>query len=223
MAEESRLSEQEPLTRLKHEFSLAPGPVKPLRPPATRALVLAAAFLALMAGVPAVLGPRADVAPPDFRAYVAYSLLEVAGAYLLVVAGLRLSIPARAPAPSMVLAAIGLAWCAHLAAGWAALAHGVTAPAPAHAWQAGLVCLGAIVLLAAAPVAVGVVLLRRGLPTRRRLAFALIGLAGALAAEAAWRLHCDYSAWQHVLPAHSGAVLLVMVVAAAAASRYAKT
>ena len=210
------MDQHDMLTSLRSAIEPALVPVEPLGRPNARAIWLMAAFLVLIGGVLAVFGPRPDVELPGLWEYVGLSILQVFGAYALVVVSLRLSMPALPTSPSTALAWIAIALSVHLFISWVAQERSATSPM-GHEWTTGLACLGAIALLFLAPLALGAVMLRRGLVIRRLLAFALIGLSSALGAEAAWRLHCDYSAWDHVVPFHSGALLLLTFVAVGAA------
>lgn len=202
--------EQDTLERLKRAIGPAPVAVEPLRASAVRALGPAALSLVLMIGVVALLGRRADVTADAFLGYAAFSALQVACGAWLVVVCLRLGIPGRSPAPLLILGSAAVALGAHFIASWAAVSHLATAPPVAEAWRIGLACLGAVTALSIAPAAWVAVLYRRGLAMHPGRAFGLAGLAGGLGAEAAWRLHCEYSAWSHVLAWHDGAVLLAV-------------
>jgi hypothetical protein len=213
---ESGLNEQDMLTRLRSAIEPSLVPVKPLDRPAARATTLLAVFVVLVVGVPAVFGPRPDIELPALWEYVKFSILQAACAYVLVVVSLRFSMPAWPKSPSTALAWIAVGLCIHVFVAWIAQERSAGSPT-GHEWRTGLACLGAITLLSLVPLALGTIMLLRGLVTHRLLAFALMGLSGALGAESAWRLHCDYSAWDHVLPAHSGALVLVTFVALSAA------
>jgi hypothetical protein len=65
--------------------------------------------------------------------------------------------------------------------------------------------------------AAAAILILRGLATRWLSAFATIGFASGLAADAVWRMHCQYSTWSHVLPFHWGPIGVAVVVALTAA------
>ena len=50
---------------------------------------------------------------------------------------------------------------------------------------------------------------RRGLTAEPEIPALLAALGSGLAAEAAWRLHCPFSSWAHLLSSHTGGILLV--------------
>jgi hypothetical protein len=104
----------------------------------------------------------------------------------------------------------------HIVVSWATLERSALSPPAGHEWRIALACLSAITLLSLAPLALGIALLSRGLLTRLLPVFVLTGLASGLAAESLWRLHCPYSSWSHVLPFHSGALAVPLLVGWAA-------
>jgi hypothetical protein len=210
------LDEHDMLTRLRSAIEPALVPVTPLGRPAARAIRLMALFVVLIGGVPAALGPRPDVAPPELWEYIGLSLLQAMCVYVLLVVSLRLSMPALPQSPSTAFAWIAVAVSIHVLISWVAQARSATSPT-GHEWTTGLACAGAITLLGLAPLAFGTLMLFRGLLPRRLLAFAMMGLSSALGAEAAWRLHCGYSAWSHIVPFHSGTLILLTLVAVGAA------
>ena len=59
------------------------------------------------------------------------------------------------------------------------------------------------------PLAIGLFLVARGLLHRPVLSGLSIGLASGLVAESLYRAHCPYSGFEHMLPWHSGAIVLM--------------
>jgi hypothetical protein len=217
------LDDQELLMRLKARIEPDLAPVQPLGVPRLRALWLLAVWLALVAGILLGPGPR-----PDFEILgpwrtVGFSLVEVALCFVLAVVGLRMSIPAMRGSLAAAVSLMAVAVVVHLGLSWATLERSALSPPEGQAWRAGLTCLSTIAALGLGPLVLGGRLLMRGLMTRRLLAFASLGLASGLAAEAAWRLHCEYSAWSHVLYFHTGAVVLFVLVALVAARKVLRT
>jgi hypothetical protein len=206
------------LTRVRREIEADLGPVTPLRAPGLRALWLPATWLVLATLVLSTFGLRGDVGALGAWGSAGFSLIEVTCGLLLFLVALRLSIPAMAGSLSTIPIWMAGALLVHFLVSWATLGRSALAPPPGHQWSAGLACLSAITLLSLAPLAVGTILLRRGLLTQALPAFLLTGLASGLAAEAVWRLHCAYSTWGHVLPFHSAALILPLLVATAAAT-----
>ena len=211
------MDDQELLKRLEGEIGRDLAPVRPLTAPGVRALWLPAAWAVLVGLVWLVLGPRQDIAVLGAWRLVGFSVVEVAFCAVLLCLGLRLSIPAMAGPASTALWWVAGALLVHFMSSWATLERSALSPPAGHEWRIGLACLSAITMLSLPPLALGAVLLRRGLLTRALPAFLLTGLASGLAAEATWRLHCPYSNWGHVLLFHSGAFVLPLLIASAAA------
>jgi hypothetical protein len=211
------VDDQELLKRLEREIARDLAPVRPLAAPGVRALWLPAAWVVLVGLGWLVLGPRPDIGVLGAWRSMGFSALEVVCCAVLLFLALRRSIPAMAGSPSA-----GLWWAAgallvHVTVSWATLERSALAPAAGHEWSEGLICLSAITILSLPLLGLGAVLLRRGLLARALPAFLLTGLASGLAAEALWRLHCPYSNWGHVLVFHTGAFVLPLLVAWAAA------
>lgn len=208
------MDEHSLLTRIKSEIEHDLAPVRPLAPPGLRALWLLATWVGLAAFVLLAFGPRQDIGILEPWRSAGFSLVEVAFCVGLLALALRYSIPAMTGSPSMGLGWVAGALAVHVILSWATREASALAPPVGHEWGTGLACLGAITALSLAPLAVGASLLARGLLTQLIPAVLLTGLASGLAAEATWRLHCAYSTWAHVLPFHSGALVLPLLVAA---------
>jgi len=65
------------------------------------------------------------------------------------------------------------------------------------------------------PLAVFLTFSTRGMLRRTVTAGFLRGLGSGLCGEAAWRMHCAYTSWDHILYAHTGAILLTVVLGTA--------
>jgi hypothetical protein len=211
------LDDHDLLTRLKSEIAPDLATVQPLPAPGLRALWLLAAWVVLAGGLFMVLGSRQDVEVLGPWRSVGFSLVEVAFCLGLFRIGLRFSIPAMAGSLSTALVWVAGALLVHIVVNWATLERSALSPPAGHEWRTALACLSAITLLSLAPLALGFVLLSRGLLTRLLPVIVLTGVASGLAAESLWRLHCPYSNWSHVLLSHSGALVVPVLVASAAA------
>jgi hypothetical protein len=211
------LDEHELLTRLKSHIGPNPAPVRPLPAPASQAAWLLVLWILLGGGVLLALGPRPDVHLLGGWRSAGLSLIEIALSLWLVHVSLRSSIPGMSPSMSAAVASVAIAWSIHVLISWTALGRSDLSPPHGEELRDGLRCFASIVALALVPLLLGGVLLVRGLLTRYVLPFALTGFASGLAAEAIWRMHCPYSAWDHVLPFHSGAMALMMAVASSVA------
>lgn len=211
------MDEDNLLKRLRQEIDRDMAPVRPLRAPATRALLPLAACAAIGALVVMMGGVRADIEVVGAWPLAAVSLLQAAACAVLLVIGIRWSIPGMSGSVwTAAVAATGALACQALLT-WALLERSALSPPPGLGLEIGLKCFSGITFVSLAPLVAGAVLLMRGLPTRLIPGFALIGFASALAAEAAWRVHCPYSTWGHVLSSHWSPLVAGTVIAAAAA------
>jgi len=217
------VDEKDLLARVTREIAPDLMPVKPLGAPGSRALWLPATWVVLVGLVLTAFGLREDAEALGIWGSVGFSLIEVACCFWLLLIGLRFSIPAMAGSRSTALLWMAGALLVHVLLSWATLGRSALSPPSGHEWSAGLACLSAITVLSLVPLAVGTALLLRGLVTQLFPAFLLTGLASGLAAEATWRFHCAYSTWGHVLPFHSAALVLPLLVATFVAMSVGRT
>jgi hypothetical protein len=178
-----------------------------------RALWLPAVSAALGLAVVIGLGWRSDFGILGAWRTVGFSTIQVGFALAPLLVGLRLSIPAGGGSLAMALAAAAGALLAHLLVSGLTLDASALSPPAGYESTSGLTCLSAIALTSVVPLAGAIVLLRRGVVTRWLLSLLVIGLASGLAGEAVWRLHCPFSVWSHVLPFHTGALLVSLLAA----------
>jgi hypothetical protein len=75
--------------------------------------------------------------------------------------------------------------------------------------------LASIAMMTAPCFLLGIVLLRRGLPTRVLAPALIIAITATAGGEAAWRLHCSYSGAGHLLIAHGAQALVFSLIAVA--------
>lgn len=211
------MDEHELLARLKSRIEPDLAPVRPLPSPGSQAFGLLIVWILLGVGVLLALGLRPDFDMLGAWPSIGFSLIEVALCVWLIRLSLRSSVPAMSVSLWTAIAGIAIAACVHVVLSWAMLDRNDLLPPDGEALRDGLRCLTSIIALALGPLVLGGMLLVRGLLTRYVLPFALAGFAAGLAAEATWRLHCPYSAWNHVLPTHTGALVLLMLVASGVA------
>lgn len=211
------MDEQELLKRLRSEIGPELAPVRPFSPPGARALWLMVVWLALGAGVFMLLGPRQDIGVLGAWRSIGLSLVELVACFMLAVVAFRLAVPAMAGSTRGALAWVAVALGLHLVISWVTLDRSAMSPPHGQEWRDGLTCLASIAALGAAPLVMGAALLARGLLRHYLVPFLLTGFASGLAGEAIWRLHCPYSAWDHVLLFHSGALLLFLLLGSVAA------
>ncbi len=170
------------------------------------------AVVVSMAGLLATLGPRVDLANalvtfvPVMRHVLTLALFAIALTAALTAA--RPEGKARLwPLSLVALAALGmLAW-----------AYGTTAPelrGMALMGESNNICLVAIPVLSALPVAALFTALRSGATTTPTLTGALIGLAGSGAGAAVYAMHCTESSPLFYVTWYGLAILFVTTVSA---------
>jgi hypothetical protein len=187
-------------------------PVRPLRRPWERALLLVPAAALAFAAAPGLLGLRSDIAALGPLLSWGASAAQFAMAIALIAAALREAVPGEAmsrPSARLLLAAgvvitVALAFATHR-----------VSPEPASrpetfvdwwfCWRGAVLTGAPLVLLAG-------VLLARGLPMRPGLGGSLAGMGAGAAVDGGWRLYCNYSSPIHVIGSHGGAVLALTVV-----------
>jgi negative regulator of sigma F NrsF-like protein len=187
-------------------------PVKPLRPPAVRALALVPLAAAIVVAVPALHFFRSDLTAIGVVRAWGLSFAQALAGIAIVAAALRESIPGRA------LSHRAVAWTI----GGGLLIPGLllvltassfdVGPAPGHALSEGLGCFRASAGASVPALVAAAMLAARAYPLRPGVAGALYGLGCGLVADAGLRLYCEYSVPQHVVFAHGGAILGAMFV-----------
>ncbi|MGE0863272.1 MAG: NrsF family protein [Vicinamibacterales bacterium] len=196
--------------QLRAELAAEYRPVRPLASPVARMLWLLPLAALAVAAAPTVFNVRADAARLGWLGWGASGLQVLIG-LALVVAALQESVPGRG-------------WKGRDAALWIVTPLAVVLFVTLNTWAAspglvrggwwfvGLLCLGGSLAAGLPIVALASVLAARAYPTRPALAGALLGLGAGLIADAGWRLFCDFSEPAHVLSAHVGAVLSLMLL-----------
>ena len=193
--------------RVRDEVSKNLEPVTALRPAWMSALVAIPVALFLLSLVLVVYGLRSDAATIGGWALWGPASLMVGAAYAVLV----LALVQRAPESTvsrvwwvaLPLLAIGL----QLGGTYWTLAF--SGPAAAVSWQSEAMCFGRISALGVPPVILVLWLLSRGLPLRPKVAGLLAGIGGGLVSEGVYRLHCGMSHPAHIVPWHTGAILVM--------------
>ena len=185
-------------------------PVRALRAPWARALlVLPFAIIALLAA-PLVFDIRQDATRLGWAALWGFSLLQSATGLMVVAAALRESVPGRGWGRGAI--ALWLAIPIAAIVGVTIVSWQVS-PAVVRRgwWMVWSLCFSGSAATALPVVALGSVLAARAYPMRPALAGALIGLGAGLMADAGWRIFCHFSEPAHVLSAHLAAVVMSAV------------
>jgi hypothetical protein len=187
-------------------------PVRPLRSPTVRALVLVPLAAAIVFAVPALHFFRSDMAALGVLRGWGFSYAQAIAGIVIVALALRESIPGRSLSRAVV-------WWT-IAGGLALPALGLVmtsstfdlGPAPGRALVEGVGCFRASAGAALPALLFAALLVARAFPLRPGIAGALYGLGCGLIADAGLRLFCEYTAPPHVAFAHGGAILGAMFV-----------
>lgn len=180
-------------------------PVRPLRPASVRALWVALWAALALAGLPVVIGFRADIASLGFALSWGAAVFECIAGLGLVVLALREAVPGSGvtrPVGSAALAA-GIAVQVLVAAlSWLqrGMPSGSFPPRGAH-------CFPMESTLALPALALTMVLVGRAYAVRPRWAGVLGGAGAGVVTDGIWHLICPYAELSHVLVFHGGAVL----------------
>jgi Negative regulator of sigma F len=182
-------------------------PVRPLRSPLVRALVLVPLAAAIVVAVPALHFFRSDMQALGVVRGWGFSYAQAVAGVVIVALALRESIPGR----TLSRRVLGLAIAGGLALPAFVLVMTSSAfdigPAPGRALAEGLGCFRVSAGGALPALIVAALLVARAFPLRPGIAGALYGLGCGLIADAGLRLFCDYTAPPHVAFAHGGAIL----------------
>jgi hypothetical protein len=183
------------------------GPVRALAPVWKRSAPLLLIWMLLTALVLAIFGLRPESGILGPWLLWGPPLIQLLAAYAVVMFALRLSIPgSETSIPVLVvIAALGIGL--HLAISEIAFRLSPVYIAGGREMHLAIVCFLFTLGLGLIPLAFIYFLSAKGLASRPGILGLVCGLGCGLTGEAAWRMHCPYSSWNHVLVAHSGAVL----------------
>ncbi len=194
--------------KLKDDFA----PVKPLKATWKRAFWLFPISLLYMVVTLAIFHIRHDYANLSPLVLWGFFLLQILVCYLVLAASLEACIPGSVKDP-LVLAGIGLMGPGvFFVASWTTFHISPNWPIPGQEWRMGMICMSVIGMFGILALLFGFLLAGAGLPFRAKATGLLLGIGSGLTAEAAWRLHCPFSSWDHILPFHGGTVFLIIVL-----------
>jgi hypothetical protein len=192
-------------------------PVRPLASPGRRAFMLIPVALALLVLAPQFWGWRSNL--DDLSLWISWglSLLEVMAGLLILAAGLREAIPGR-ELSTMTVLALMLATLAGYVGSVFLTAWLLPTNVPPEievrfVWE----CVGMTATFSVPALAIAVALVARGLPNRPALTGAICGLGVGIMADAGVRLFCWFTEPAHVLIAHGGAIVMLMLIGAGCA------
>ena len=192
-------------------------PVRPLRSPWARALLVVPLAIVALIAAPVAF----DVRPAANLGWLGVWGLSIAQSMiglLVVGAALRESIPGRD-------------WSRGALALWLAIPILIVVGVTLTSWEASPVllrgqwwfvagvCFAGSAATALPAVAFASILAARAYPTRPAVAGALLGLGAGLMADAGWRIFCHFSEPAHVLSAHLAAVIMSTIVGSLVAVR----
>jgi len=206
---------QDPLLdQLKRQIEPSLKSVTPLRPAWQRGLVVLSSALLLASCLLLGFGLREDGASLGPIALWGFSLLQLVTVYLLSCLVLKEGIPGSRPSIGLIWIVFSAAILVHLAIVFVS-DNISTIPLPEdRAFALTGVCLFFVTLFGLPLLLVGFRLVTRGLPHQFGRVGLLVGFSMGLAAEAAWRLHCPFSDWTHILSAHTLAIVVLACLGA---------
>jgi hypothetical protein len=187
-------------------------PVRPLKPPLRRALVLLPIGLLLLIVQPLVWGVRDDAPVLGVTRLWGLSLAQSVLGVIFVAAALREAVPGRMLRRAPVVLALGL-----LALIGITLVTWLASPTLVPSGYFGLfwrICFSRPVLLGLPVVGLVLLLAWRAYPMRAALVGALAGLGAGLMTDAGWRTFCHVSDPLHVLTSHTAAVIALCAAGA---------
>jgi len=194
--------------KLKDDFV----PVKPLKEAWERALWILPVSLVFAAVTLVIFHLRPDYLNFHPLELYGFILLQILACYLALTVSLKTGIPGSFRSP-VYLILTGLAGpLIFLVSSWINYDVSPNSPEAGHQLSTGAACLTIIGAFGLLALAAGFLLARSGLPFRSKSVGLLLGLAGGLAAEASWRLHCPFTGWDHILIFHGGALLILAAI-----------
>ena len=187
-------------------------PVRPLWPPARRALALLPLVIVVVVGVPLLHYFRTDLAALGFVRSWGLSVVESLAGLAIIALGLREAVPGRAlRAFALVIAsAVGLAL--------PLVIYRLTTetfnvgPLSWSQWRFGMACFQTSVFAAVPVLLASAFLTKRAFPTRRVVTGILWGLGCGLIADAGLRLYCEFTTLPHMVLEHFSAVVASMLL-----------
>jgi hypothetical protein len=195
------------LEQLRKQIEADLEPVPSLSPPWKRALSLLVFWCLSVCFVLLVFGIRSDYVAVGPQAVWGLSLLQWFMAYAIVTVGIRLTIPGSDLSSALIWLTVLAGVLIHLGVSETTFRLSPISVEPDRVWQMALICYGITLVLGLLPLSLLLLSSSRGLPVRPLTTGLLCGLGSGLSGEAVWRIHCSYTTWDHVLFAHTGAVL----------------
>jgi hypothetical protein len=193
-------------------------PVAPLPSPARRTVRLAPLAALTLIAASAVFPFRDDGQRLGWVMTWGTSVAQAGFALALIALALREAVPGRTTGGSALLTAAISVLAFSVALTLRTFAISPTGILPEHVAWVGQVCLFGVVASALPLLGVSSLLAARAFMVRPWSSGALYGLGAGLAADAGWRLFCEFSEPAHVFPTHTGAVVIVTLLGAVIAA-----
>jgi hypothetical protein len=183
------------------------GPVHALAPIWKRALPLLLIWLVLICLVVILTGLRNDSDLLGPWVVWGFPIVQLLIAYAMVALALRFTIPGLSVSASSLtlFALIGIA--VHLAISGIVFRLSPTHVEANREMDLSLFCFLATFILSLIPSLFVVFLARQGFASHRLFLGLVCGIGCGLSGEAIWRMHCYYNSWDHILSAHTSAIL----------------
>ena len=205
------MTEDQLYKKLRDKLSDEFTPVKPLERAWKRALWFFPISLVFIAATLAVFHLRSDSVNFHPMALFGLIFLQILACYLAIIASLETSIPGSFKSPIFLITAGLTGPVVFGIASWIAFRVSPNQPLSGQEWKVGFACLSVIGIFGLLALLIGYWLARSGLPFRAKSVGVILGIGSGFTAEAAWRLHCPYTSWDHILIFHGGAVLLLLL------------
>lgn len=199
------------LSIVKHDLA----PIRRLASPSRRALALLPIGLMLLAGMPAFWHWQAHVKVAPWTSW-GFSVLEMTLSLIILAAAFREAVPGR-ELSSRKLSILMVMTCV----GFALFNSGTETPPPpmTHVWMQWLwECLYMTISFSIPALIAPTWLVARALPNRPALTGALCGLGVGVMADAGLRLFCWDAGVAHLIAAHGGAIVLLVILGAMCAT-----
>jgi hypothetical protein len=200
------------LEALMNEIGDGLSPVRPLKPPWIRAGSMSLSWLLLLALTLGIFGLRRDYGELGPLASWGVSALQWFVAYGIAWSGLRLAVPGDLTPGSFRAVLLLGGFALHFIGATLAFRVSPSWVEPGQELRMVVICFLFISLLAALPLILALRLAAEGLVSESVHAGLLLGLSAGLAAEGAWRMHCPYTSWEHIVTGHSSAVAAAALV-----------
>lgn len=207
--------------RLRERLGRDFKPVTPLAPAWKRILTILPIWVILAACVVLFIGIRNDyeILTPEITWLFAIGQATLASLGILFT--LNLTIPGSISARSNAFSAAIVLLVVYLG-----LVHFTFHLSPIEAtenfWYLIAVCLFCVIIFSLPPLVLAGYLASQGLPGYPILTGFLSGICCGLLGESVWRLHCHYTAWDHILGSHTSGILLAALLGAGIGYLYKK-